>query len=60
MKEHTGARPSPQFIGLIKSFSFDCKSRPNRINGLPHSFGKAVGNDPAVGLNRLLGKEEKS
>jgi hypothetical protein len=35
LKEYDAPRLSRQFIGLINSFSFDCKSRPNRITGLP-------------------------
>jgi hypothetical protein len=44
---------SRQFIGLIKSFSFDCKSRPNRITAFPHKLGKVVGKWPDIGLNHL-------
>jgi hypothetical protein len=34
-KEYDALRPSSGVIGLINSFSFDCKSCPNRIIGLP-------------------------
>ena len=34
---------SRSFIGLIKSFSFNCTFRPNRITGFPVNVGEAVG-----------------
>ena len=48
MLEYDAGRLSKQFIGLIKSFSFDCKSRPNRITAFPQMFGEAVGNGPTL------------
>jgi hypothetical protein len=38
--------PSSLFIGLIKSFSFDCKSRATRITAFPQMFGKSVDSSP--------------
>ena len=35
LQEYDVHRSSRVFIGLINSFSFNCRSRPNRITGLP-------------------------